>query len=68
MKVPLVGGIFTPYDPHFMAYFGSIVFANMGGGGGQNCFQKGSLRNVLRKSCGKFHGVLQGAAQRGVQF
>ena len=25
-----------------MAYFGSIFFANMGDGGGQNCFQKGS--------------------------
>ena len=25
--------------PHFTPYFGSIFFASMGGGGGQNCFQ-----------------------------
>ena len=25
--------------PHFMAYFGSICFANMGGGGGQIDFR-----------------------------
>ena len=25
-------------DPHCMAYFGGIFFANMGGGGGQNYF------------------------------
>ena len=35
VKVPLFQGIFTPYDPLF---YGSIFFANMGGGGGQNCF------------------------------
>ena len=29
--------------PHFMPYFGSIFFANMGGGGGQNSFQYGSM-------------------------
>ena len=27
------------YDPSFMASFGSISFSNVGGGGGQNCFQ-----------------------------
>ena len=38
----LCGNPFIPRDfyairpPHFMAYFGSIFFANMGGGGGQN--------------------------------
>ena len=40
VKVPLFQGIFKPYDPLFMAYFGSIFFANVGGGGGQNYFKK----------------------------
>ena len=31
--------------PHFMAYFGVICFANMGGGGCRNCFH---LRLILR--------------------
>ena len=30
---PFISGIFTPYDPSFMAYFGSISFANFGGWG-----------------------------------
>ena len=38
VKVPLFQGIVMPYDPSFMAYCGSICFANMGGGGGQNYF------------------------------
>ena len=38
MKVPLFQGILRHTTPHFMAYFGVIVFANMGGGGGQNYF------------------------------
>ena len=28
VKVPLFQGIFAPYDPSFMAYFGSIVLGN----------------------------------------
>ena len=39
VKVPLIQGIPAPHTtPHFMAYLGSKFFANMGGGGGQNCF------------------------------
>ena len=32
-------GFLCHTTPHFMAYFGVIFFANMGGGGGRNCFQ-----------------------------
>ena len=32
-------GFLRHTTPHFMAYFGVIFFANMGGGGGQNYFQ-----------------------------
>ena len=42
VKVPLFQRIFTPYDPSFYGIFGSTLFANMGSGGGQNCFQNGT--------------------------
>ena len=38
VKVPLCQGILHHTTPHFVAYFGSIFLANIGGGGGQNCF------------------------------
>ena len=36
-------GFLRHTTPHFMAYSGSIFFANMGGGGGQNYFQLWAL-------------------------
>ena len=33
-------GFFIHTTPHFMAYFGAICFANMGGGSCRNRFQK----------------------------
>ena len=41
VKIPLFQEMFTPYDPHFMAYVGVIFFCQYGGGGGQNYFQMG---------------------------
>ena len=46
MEVPLFQVIFTPYDPSFMVYFGVIFLANMGGGGGQNYFHRGSRQII----------------------
>ena len=40
-------------DPHCMACFGGIFFANMGGGGGQNYFQK--IRPDLKGTRLKWH-------------
>ena len=31
-------GILGYMTPHFMTYFGCMFLANVGGGGGQNCF------------------------------
>ena len=39
VKVPLFQGFLRHTTPHFMAYFGVIFFANMGGAGGQNYFR-----------------------------
>ena len=51
-----------------MAYFGSIFFVDMGGGGGQNCFQDKAfhlevcrvslLSSASKKGCAWEHGTL----------
>ena len=44
MKITLFQGIFTPYNPCFMAYLGDMLFANMGGGGCRACLHKRIIR------------------------
>ena len=39
VEIPSFNRLLCHTDPHCMAYFGGIFFANMGGGGGQNYFQ-----------------------------
>ena len=57
VKVPLFQGIFTPYDPSFYGIFWGHIFANMGGGGGQNYFQLKPLAMWLGESSGR-RGIL----------
>ena len=45
-------------DPHCMAYFWGIFFANMGGGGGQNYFQKNQDNFPKADHLAKRDGIL----------
>ena len=55
-------GFLRHTTPHFMAYLGDILFANMGGGGGQNCFHEGdSIADIHLSSADSESGNATGA-------